>query len=236
MKTDFTSPKLSFKKIKMPTFGNVPDFWGFHEPRVDVEMKEYQINFENASDFASKIRFEKNFRLYSFLRCNFQYIDALFHFFCEHRIKANRLLITTLGLNVEAWGSIVELLEVGAVKQFDLVVSSYFYHHNREIVQVIKDEFARLQDEGKCNAQLSVCSNHSKVIAFSTECGKKFVFHGSANAASSDNIEQVMIEENEQLFDFNCCFFDKIINYFCTNKSALELRGKTAWAVATKSE
>jgi hypothetical protein len=43
---------------------------------------------------------------------------------------------------------------------------------------------------------------------FETYCGMKIVIHGSANLRSSDNIEQIDIEENEELFNYSDEFFE----------------------------
>jgi len=58
---------------------------------------------------------------------------------------------------------------------------------------------------------------------FETEMngGRKYVIHGSANLRSSDNIEQFMIEENSELYDFNYIFHKKIIDNFATVKKSL---------------
>lgn len=80
---------------------------------------------------------------------------------------------------------------------------------------------------------MAVAGNHTKICLFETDGGKKFVIHGSANLRSSDNIEQITIEETPELYVFYKEFHDRIINdYSIINK---DKRGKQLWkAIVTK--
>jgi hypothetical protein len=70
---------------------------------------------------------------------------------------------------------------------------------------------------------------------FKTECGKSIVIHGSANLRSSSNIEQFVIEESENLYNFNKDFQQSIIDKYKTinfgveNKNTKSLRGNKLW-------
>lgn len=51
--------------------------------------------------------------------------------------------------------------------------------------------------------------------------------HGSVNLRSSSNIEQFVIEDNKQLYDFNQDYQNRILEKYKTiNKS---IRGNTLW-------
>lgn len=109
------------------------------------------------------------------------------------------------------------MLETGQVRKLNLIVSDMFFGHNRKTL--IKMIYTLL-DKEQFDFQLAVCRTHTKVTFFETEAGAKVVLHGSANLRSSDNLEQLAIEENETLHDFNKSYFDKIINHYKTiNKS-----------------
>ena len=61
----------------------------------------------------------------------------------------------------------------------------------------------------------------------------KYVISGSANLRSSDNLEQISIEENEELYNFNIKIHDEIIKEFKTiNKS---IKTKRLWQVVAKN-
>ena len=61
---------------------------------------------------------------------------------------------------------------------------------------------------------ISICDTHQKIVLIRTECGKKIIIDGSANLPSSNNLEQIRIEENEELYDFNYNFQQEIIKMY----------------------
>jgi len=54
--------------------------------------------------------------------------------------------------------------------------------------------------------QFVIARTHMKVCIFETSKGNKFVIHGSANLRSSANYENLMIENNPDLYDFIAAF------------------------------
>jgi hypothetical protein len=50
--------------------------------------------------------------------------------------------------------------------------------------------------------QVAVASVHTKIAMIRTQCGKKITIHGSANMRTSSNIEQIVIEAGEDIYDF----------------------------------
>lgn len=71
--------------------------------------------------------------------------------------------------------------------------------------------------------QLAAAGTHCKLCIFETECGKKVVIHGSANLRTSANIEQFVIEESEELYNFNHDFQNKIIEKYKTIKKSIRV-------------
>ena len=81
--------------------------------------------------------------------------------------------------------------------------------------------------------QLAVCRTHTKITLIEHE-DKKIVISGSANLRTSDNLEQVSIEENEDLYNFNYNVHKNILNEYKTiNKS---IKSKKLWQVVQKKE
>jgi hypothetical protein len=103
------------------------------------------------------------------------------------------------------------------------IISSYFFSHERH--NLIPYIYKRL-DQGD-RFQLAVAGTHAKTCIFETDCGRKVVIHGSANLRSSGNIEQVMVEENPMLYDFNKAYQDRILDRYSTIRK--EIRGKELW-------
>jgi hypothetical protein len=220
--------------IKFPKLKPIKLNFGFqldnaiHTPPPHPELKEYEICYENSESFITQLNIQKNIRIFALVSGRFIFGDALEAFFIKKDKKAKELTIITLSLSQENIDSIKNLLVWGRIDKLNLVLSDYFYNHEKDnLIKYIYQEF--LSDDWEF--QLSICATHTKIILIETYDNDYFVWHGSANLRSSDNIEQICIEENKQLYDFNMNFWNKIIDYFQTiNKS---LRGKKAWNLIT---
>ena len=136
--------------------------------------------------------------------------------------------IQTLSLSQENVDSLATLLLKGYVKELNLIVSDYFYSHERN--QLIPYIYEQL-DLGD-RFQLAVCGTHTKIITAHLTNGIKLVIHGSANLRSSGNIEQIAIQNSAEIYDFVTEFNDRIIQQYKTiNKS---IRRKKLWLIASK--
>lgn len=113
-------------------------------------------------------------------------------------------------------------MEGGFIGHLDLIVSIYFYSHERtKLIPYFLEAF-----EGY-SFTLSVAAIHTKTVHFITEGGRHIVIHGSANLRSSANIEQFTIEDNPFLLGFYEKVFNAIIEkYKLTSKVE---RGKKQW-------
>jgi len=186
-------------------------------PPQALEISEAFLKYGNAQKLANDIEIKTGSR-------HFVIIDGTFYFgdFIEALIVKNdwnvlKMTISTLSLNQNNVDSLANLMEGNYVQELNLIVSDYFYSHERN--DLIKYIYQELDKDDKF--QLAVAGTHCKLCIFETECGKKITIHGSANLRTSSNIEQFMIEENEQLFDFNNEFQDKIIAKYKTIKKSL---------------
>jgi hypothetical protein len=114
-----------------------------------------------------------------------------------------------------------------AVDKINLLVSDYFYAHNKKTAIPL---IYKLLDKDK-TLNFAVAGTHTKITLIETHCGKKVVIHGSANLRSSSNIEQIMIEHDNELFDFNKNYLSLIFEkYSLINKS---LRDNKLWQTIT---
>lgn len=203
--------------------GNIDVDKRIHKPKKIKSIRESHINYDNAIDAAKKVKIGKGDRYFQFIPGNFIFGDFI-EAFCEvNDLFIKEMIISTLSLSNENVDSLKNLLENKFVNKLNLIVSDYFYGHERH--QLIPYIYQELDIDNRF--QLAVAREHTKICIFETYDGMKFVFHGSANLRSSDNIEQLDLEENENLYDYIYEFHKKIIKEYKTiNK---KVGGKKIW-------
>lgn len=188
-----------------------------------------QVSYNNAKKLANDIDFNKSSRYFVFVSGNFIFGDFIEAFIIKNNINVLQLNISTLSLSQNNVDSLKNLMEAGYVQELNIIVSDYFFSHERK--NLIKYMYDNLDIDNKF--QLAVCRSHCKISQILTEGGKKITIHGSVNLRSSDNMEQFVIEDNEDIFDFNKIYFDSIISKYNTiNKS---IKSKQLWQVVAKN-
>lgn len=233
--------------ITIPDFGNfdVPDLdLGCFDLDLDTEadtdnryikprlvpMKERQIMFEHAAALANEIDLAERSRYDCIVSGSFIFGDFIEAFMVRNNCKAVRMTITTLSLSQENVDSLATLMQMGYIERLDMVVSDYFFSHERR--GLIPYIYSQL-DIGD-RFQLAVAFVHTKTVHFETLGGKRIVIHGSANLRTSGNVEQFTIEENSELYGFYDEAFRPVIERFKTiNHTAPR---KTQWADMTKKQ
>jgi hypothetical protein len=196
-------------------------------PQKNMKLRTNQIKFSNAIELAKEVILSKNERYYCLLSGNFEFGDFIEAFIMAKKLKVKELTIATLSLGKNNIDSLANLLHWKAVDKINLIVSDYYYAHNK------KTAIPYIYKELDFNDQLdlAVAASHCKVTLIETHCGKKIVMHGSANLRSSSNTEQLVVEVCDELFDFNYLWISKILNEYSTiNKS---LRDKKLWQTIT---
>lgn len=186
--------------------------------------------YKNAQIAAKNIIITENCNYFAFIAGNFIFGDLLEAIMTKQQLGAVRLDISTLGMSQDNVDSLANLLIKGYVKELNLIISDYFFVHERN--RLIPYIYKTLDVDNKF--QLIVTGNHCKIIAAKFSNGLNMVIHGSANLRSSGNIEQIAIQESKEICNFVFEINDKQINKYKTiNKS---IRGTKLWqVVATKA-
>ncbi|MCL1932353.1 MAG: hypothetical protein FWF53_00865 [Candidatus Azobacteroides sp.] len=206
-----------------------PDETRYTNPKV-YEAKPQYILYENADKLAKELTINKGERADVFVSGAFIFGDFIEAYIVQRNAKVKRMTITTLSLSQENTDSLRNLLVGGYVDELNLIVSVYFYSHERW--SLIPYIYEKLDIDDKF--QMAVCATHTKTCTFETSGGRKIIIHGSANLRSSGNIEQFTIEENEELYNFYNENTDKIIESYKTiNKP---VRDSKLWSIITKKK
>jgi hypothetical protein len=200
------------------------------EPRFEPEIADCFLKYDNAADLATAIgNPSKGSRFYCIINGNFIFGDFIEALIVENEWQVEDLTISTLSMSDENVDSLAGLLNGGHVAQLNLIVSDFFFSHERGGMVPYLYEKLDIEDR----FQLAVASVHTKICLIQTIGGNKIVIHGSANLRTSSNVEQIMIENNDDLYDFNAEIHNAIIDRYKTiNKS---LRRTELWRAVLES-
>ena len=202
----------------------------FKEKRYNITRPKRQstktVAYKNAKKFANEILVEKDSRIYALIDGSFIFGDWIEAFLVKNQ-KRCKITLSTLSLSQENIDSFINLINAGYISELNIIVSDYFFANEKHNLVRYMYQYLDIEDI----FQLSVCRTHTKITLIEFE-EFKYVISGSANLRSSDNLEQISIEENSELYDFNKEIHDNIIKEFQTiNKS---IKTKKLWQVVQK--
>ena len=202
----------------------------YFAPKKPRNISERFLKYQKAELLAKDINFNKFERYHVILDGSFFFGDFIEAFLVHHNIHVKKMTISTLSMNKNNVDSLANILNGGYVDSLNLILSDYFYGHERN--DLIPYIYEKLDVENKF--QLSFAGTHCKICIFETVKNRFFVFHGSANLRSSSNIEQICLEENKELYLWYDKIQSSIADEFKTiNKS---LRSKKLWQTVVKEE
>ena len=185
----------------------------YMKPPKCLEIPGRLLKYEHAQALANDIEIQKGSRHFVIISGNFIAGDFIEALIVKNNWHVKNLTISTLSLSQGNIDSVVNLVSGNFVDQFNLIVSSYFFAHERN--GLVKYAYEKL-DNGANAFQLAAATSHCKITSIETHCGFKIVIHGSANLRTSGNIEQFQIEENSELYAFNQEIFDSILDKYKT--------------------
>lgn len=183
------------------------------------EHPEYYFKYENAVKLAKDIKIIEGDRYFFIISGSFIFGDFIEALIVENNYHIKKMIVSTLSMSENNVDSFANLLDGGFIDSLDLIVSDYFFSHERH--NLVKYIYKELDKDNKF--QLSVAGTHTKICIFETYCGKKIVIHGSANLRSSANIEQFVLEESKGLYDFNIEYMTKIVDSYMTIKKPIRV-------------
>ncbi len=124
------------------------------------------------------------------------------------RGRSPHVHISTLGLSAANADTLVALLNADLIGELTLVVSHYFQQVDKTTVyRAVESKLATIPAD-RC--RLVVTRSHAKVICLPTASGDSYVFEGSANLRSSDNIEQLVITNDPDTLAFHSSWLEHL--------------------------
>lgn len=226
---DFNELEKSFKNKKDFDLKGRLKNSRYLKPKKDKSISYKRLKYKNAVKLAADLDFKTLDRAFVIVDGSFIFGDFIEAFILNHNIKVKTMTLSTLSMNQDNVDSLKNLITNGYLENINLIVSDYFYSH--EIRNLIPYIYDNLDIDDRF--QLAVCRTHTKIYQFITEGGKHIVIHGSVNLRSSDNLEQFVIEDCKELYDFNDIIFKNMLQRYKTiNKS---IKSKELWQVVAKN-
>jgi len=184
----------------------------YFSPPPCHESPDHMLKYEYAEKLAQDIEIKKGSRHFVIVNGTFIFGDFIEALIVKHNWHIKGMTVSTLSYNQNNIDSLKNLMEGDFVDNLNLIVSDYFFAHERS--RLIKYAYEKL-DIGD-RFQFAAAGTHCKITSIETHDGLKIVMHGSANLRSSDSIEHVQIEEGGMFYDFNQGVFSKIIEKYKT--------------------
>lgn len=180
----------------------------FIEPHDCEEIDEFRVKYDNAEKLAADIgQLNSGFRAFCIIDGKFIFGDFIEALIVKNNWLCEEVTISTLSMSQDNIDSLANLVNGGYLKQLNLIVSHYYFATERAGLMPYLYDKLDVNDV----LQVAVASVHTKIAMIRTACGKKIVIHGSANLRSSSNIEQIVIENSAELFDFSAEIHHAII-------------------------
>lgn len=209
------------------------------ETRILVKNQKPITNkgvlYSNAEKFAKEIEINPELRYNAVLSGNFVFGDFIEALILEHELNVKNLKILSLSADLNNIESLIALMDKKWVTNLDLILSTYFYGFNRKPKGLIEHITKEILDKYPTST-LSIAEVHSKIFMIETFEGQKIVCYGSANLPSSNNIEQMMIEFDPEIYDFHEKYFDEIKKQFKVIQKPIRNKEKLWQMVTTQTE
>lgn len=197
----------------------------FIQPPSFQEIDDFRVKYKNAEALANEIEIKERSRHFAIIDGKFIFGDFIEALIVKNNWLCEELIISTLTMSQDNIDSLRNLLVGDYVRELNLLLSDYFFSHERDANGLVPYMYEKLDYNDI--TQVAFASVHTKITLIRTSCGKKIVIHGSANMRSSKNVEQICIEENAEMFDFCREVHMAIIEKYKTiNKS---VRYETLW-------
>jgi len=180
---------------------------------IKHEIKSMFVHYKNAIKLVKQLKYfpKKNEAYYIWIQGNFIFGDFITQFIVQHNLRLKELTIITLSITQNNIEALDELIIKGYCNKINLVLSEYYIRTEKVKQTKIIELLIKLTSSNE-KFNLYTTETHQKIVLLHTSLDNKIVFHGSANMKGSQNYEQLMIDNNDELYDFNYESLKKLTN------------------------
>lgn len=174
------------------------NLWRIRKPRPIPAVKDKYIKFRYADNFIEEMPIPMDGEsIYALVSGSFIYGDIMLPI--AEKIGGHaRLDICTLSMGQENIDMIAEMFELNLITEFNLIISDFFYAHEKKHGGLWNYLFENL---AKYNIRVSVASVHTKIIMLKNPYFD-LVLSGSANLRSSANMEQFELQNDNEFWEW----------------------------------
>lgn len=180
---------------------------------IKHEIKSMFVHYKNAAELVKRINYypNQNEAYYIWIEGNFIFGDFITQFIVHHQIYLKELTIITLSITRNNIEALDELINKGYCEKINLVLSDYYIRTEKVKQTKTIELLTKINDEND-KFNLYSTETHQKIVLLHTSKDNKIIFHGSANMKGSQNFEQLMIDNNSDLYEFNYNQFKRLTN------------------------
>ncbi len=174
-------------------------------------IKSKDVFYQNALKLAHDIHIQRGECVYVNLAGNFIFGDFIGAFITVNSLEVEELTVISLSGGNDNFEMLDSLIDNNFVEKINLVLSKYFLRTEQKKHSTTIKLLSDLHEKHNDKFNVYYADNHSKSVLIKTKKGGHVCIHGSANLRSSTNIEQMIIQENKELYNFNYQFFKNLI-------------------------
>lgn len=127
------------------------------------------------------------------------------------------LKMAIYSINFDAAKILMKMVNEGKIKNVEILMSNLRNKAHREKEEIVKKMFI---DHPRIS--MFFCSSHAKMFSCSTSEGNYYTVEGSGNLAYNSRVEQYVIDNDKQMYEFSCSWMQDI-KKFLEGKKEMEV-------------
>lgn len=159
--------------------------------------KPVHIDYENARDLANRIKLAPGEQIHALVRGDFIFGDFIEALVYEKNVVVKNMYLSTLSMSQDNIDSLAGMIEDSRIGNLTLVLSNYFYSHEKH--RLVKYALRKLDIDNRLD--IIIMRNHTKICLMEVS-NIWLILSGSSNLRSSQSVEQFILQENAELYDF----------------------------------
>lgn len=127
------------------------------------------------------------------------------------------VLLAIYSINAEAAKFLNEIINKAEVSKCVILMSNLRNKAHREKEQITRDMFVENE-----RVDLFFCSSHAKIMSIKTKAGNYYTVEGSGNLSYNSRVEQYILDNDKELYDFTENWMVEIKEYLKGKKELVE--------------